>query len=175
MPDASWESLIAGLCRSACEGDERTPAVDKLLLALMILARAQRGGPANVFRFRDLDAPLGEALAAFGPAGAGHTPEAAFWRLQEDGFWFVHDLATLVGAANGSGSPPRARLLEADAAAEVPAPLWDDLRNDPARVARLLHTVLAAHWPQERHGEILAKLVFDLQVDEEEEEDDEAG
>jgi putative restriction endonuclease len=155
----SWETLLASM-RVFTRGSER--AVHKPLLALMILARAQRGGPANVFRFRDLDPPLRDALQAFGPPRRAHRSEQPFWRLKEDGFWRIHDEERL--SQGKPGVPSRRALLEADAAAEVPMALWDELRADPARVARLIQAVMKANWPVERHGELLSTLVFDLSL-----------
>jgi putative restriction endonuclease len=165
MQPATWETLIAGI-RTWTHGSDR--AVHKPLLVLMILARAQRGGPANVFRFRDLDAPLRDALRAFGPPRKRYRSEQAFWHLKEDGFWVVPGEARLARLTGGA-PPSRRRLLEEDAAAEVPPALWEELRREPARAARLIQGVLAAHWPAERHGEILARLVFDLPEEEPEE------
>ena len=157
----TWETWIAGL---GAHGTARS--VHGPLLALMILARAPRGGPANVFRFRDLDEPLRAALAAFGPPRKRHRAEIAFWRLEGDGLWVVHDRARIAKRAGGA-TPSRRLLLEMDAAAEVPQAAWETLRADPGRVARLIHQVMADTWPIERHGEILAELVFDLRLEEE--------
>ncbi|APR79784.1 Hypothetical protein A7982_05131 [Minicystis rosea] len=140
--------------------------MDRPLLALMILARAQRGGPANVFRFRDLDEPLRAALAAFGPPQEEHRAELAFWELRDDVFWVVHDEARIAQRA-GDTPPSRALLVEEDAAAEVPEAAWEALRTDPGRTARLIHQVMTSTWPAERHGEILAELVFDFRIEEE--------
>lgn len=158
----SWESWIAGM-RVWSRGGAR--AVHKPLLVLMILARAQRGGPANVFRFRDLDGPLREGLASFAQGTKARRSELPFWRLREDGFWRVHDEARLAKGARGA--PSRRALLDADAAAEVPIDAWEELRRDPARVARLIQAVVTAHWPLERRGEVLSRVVFDLEIEEE--------
>lgn len=160
-----WESLIDSM-RVPVRGGER--GVHKALLTLIILARAQRGGPANVFRFRDLDEPLRAALAKLGPARKTHRSEVGFWRLAEDGFWVVRDQARLTKLTGGK-TPGRRLLLEKDAAAEVPVALWEALRGDPARVARLIQRVMARHWAPERHGEVLAEVVFDMAVDEDDE------
>jgi hypothetical protein len=144
-----WEAFV--------EGGSRVPGGG--LLLLMILGRAQRGGPFNVFRFRDLDEPFAEAAAAFA-AGSEAAP-AAFWALREAGFWEVR------GEARFAAAPTREALLDADAAALVPAARWEELRSDPARTARLLKAVLVAGWPAEQHGRLLAEVVFDLRVDEE--------
>jgi len=163
MEPATWESLIAGMTTWS-RGTER--AVHKPLLVLMILGRAQRGGPANVFRFRDVDEPLREALRAFGPARKSYRAELPFWRLKEDGFWVVQDEARLSKLTNGS-APGRRLLLEEDAAAEVPRGMWDELAGDPARVARLVRGVLERHWPAEVRGQVAAEVVFGMKVDEE--------
>jgi len=159
MPPATWETLIAEL-------QSPKGAVHEPLLVLMILGRALRGGPANVFRFRDLDEPLSAALRAFGPPRKRHHPERAFWRLREHGFWVVHREARL-GPRTGP-EPSRRRLLDEDAAAEVPRALWDELSGDHARTARLAQRVVEAHWPAEVRGAVLADLVFDLRVDDDE-------
>ncbi len=155
--------MIAGM-RVWSRGGER--AVHKPLLVLMILARAQRGGPANVFRFRDLDEPLREALAAFGPVRKVYRSEYPFWYLKEDGFWVVHNEARLTELKR-SGEPSRRLLLDEDAAAEVPVGLWDQLSGDPVRVARLIQVVAAANWPLEKRGELLSRVVFDLTIEDE--------
>jgi hypothetical protein len=147
LPD--WEAFVR-----AAAGVPAGP-----LLVLMILGRAQRGGPFNVFRYRDLDEPLGEAIAAFQAEGAA---PSAFWDLREAGFWEVRDEARFAGAH----APARQALLDGDAAAEVPTQRWEELRGDPARTARLLRSVLSRSWPAEVHGRLLAEVVFDLRVDE---------
>jgi putative restriction endonuclease len=163
MEPATWESLIAGV-NTWSRGTER--AVHKPLLVLMILGRAQRGGPANVFRFRDLDEPLREALRAFGPARKSYRAELPFWRLKEDGFWVVHEEARLSKLANGA-APSRRLLLEEDAAAEVPRAMWDELVREPPRVARLVKGVLDEHWPAEMRGKVAAEVVFGMRLDNE--------
>ncbi len=159
MENPTWESLIAGL-------RVRSRAVHKPLLVLMILGRAQRGGPANVFRFRDLDEPLREALQSFGPPRKRPSSESAFWSLKDDGFWVVHDEARLARAMT-SKRPSRRLLLKEDAAAEVPRELWDALVQEPARVARLVKTVLETHWedPSVR-ARVAAEVVFGMRVEE---------
>jgi putative restriction endonuclease len=161
--EPTWETLIAGL-GTWTRGAER--ALHKPLLVLMILGRAQRGGPANVFRFRDLDEPLREALQAFGPARKSYRSELPFWRLKEDGFWVVHHEARLAARTRG-GAPTRRLLLDEDAAAEVPVARWEELRAEPGRVARLVQTVLQAYWPAELRGRVAAEVVFGLRVEEE--------
>jgi putative restriction endonuclease len=162
MQAATWETLIADM-RVWSRGSER--AVHTPLLVLMILGRAQRGGPANVFRFRDLDEPLREALRAFGPPRKSCRSELPFWRLKDDGFWMVHDEARLASLMKGA-EPSRRLLLAEDAAAEVPVALWEQLAEDPGRVARLVQKVLEMHWPAEVRGKVAAEVVLGLKVEE---------
>lgn len=164
MEAATWETLIANV-KTWSRGGER--AVHKPLLVLMILGRAQRGGPANVFRFRDVEEPLREALRAFGPARKSYRAEVPFWRLKEDGFWVIQGEDRIASLAKG-GSPSRRLLLEEDAAAEVPATLWGELAGDPARVARLIQAVLEMGWSDPAvRGRVAAEVVFGMKVDEE--------
>lgn len=152
-----WETLIGNL----------RPPAPRRLLVLMILARAQRGGPANVFRYRDLDEPLRRALAAFGPGQRPRGAEQAFWRLRNDGFWRIHDEARLAGLSRGP-VPSRRLLLAEDAAAEVPAPLWRALSGDAPRVARLVQAVLEGGFAPELRGAVLAEVVMGLGWEEDE-------
>lgn len=159
MEPDTWETLIAGL-RTGTRG-----AVGKPLLVLMILGRAQRGGPANVFRFRDLDETLREALRAFGPPRKTYRSEHPFWHLKSDGFWVVQGEARLAKLMRGR-EPSRRSLLDEDAAAVVPRETWDALVREPPRVARLVQRVLEI-WPAEVRGQVAAEVVMGLGFEEE--------
>lgn len=158
----SWETLIVGV-NTWTRGTER--AVHKPLLVLMILGHAQRGEPANVFRFRSIDEPLRESLRAFGPSRKSYRSEYPFWYLKDDGFWVVHNEARLAALKRGR-EPSRRLLPDEDAAAEVPRGLLEELSADPARVAGLVQKVLEMHWEDPKTRARMAAEVLRLQVEE---------
>lgn len=155
-PLASWNELIAHL-GTWKQGTER--AVNKPLLTLMMLARAQRG-ESNVIPYRDLDAPLGAALRNFGPPRRTYHPEYPFWYLQNDGFWAIPNADTL--KRKDQREPTRRALLSADAVAEVPEPLWTELTGQPALPADLALQILHTFWPESIHDTIASGLGLDL-------------
>jgi predicted restriction endonuclease len=69
-------------------GSERAP--HKPLLVLYALGQLSRGGPNSV-AFRHVAPKLTELLKEFGPTRQSYHPEYPFWRLQNDGLWFVDD------------------------------------------------------------------------------------
>jgi putative restriction endonuclease len=159
MSQSSWNDLIANI-RTWKHGETR--AVNKPLLTLMVLSRAQRE-ESNEFRFREIEDPLKKALRDFGPPRKAYHPEYPFWYLQNDGFWTIPGATALL---QGGAQQPTARALaDANAVAIVPETLWSELRRDPAQIGDLAEAILDAFWPDSIHETIAAELDLDLDLD----------
>jgi putative restriction endonuclease len=141
MP-ASWEELLDGMVVYKAHGEI---GVNKPLLVLMILARAQRGGE-NAFHFTEMVDGLTTALRDFGAERQTIHPEYPFWHLQNDGFWLIQDRDDIPITLGATGPTKRA-LLDADAVGYVLPTMWEQLRKDPRSVPRLAQRVLSRFWP----------------------------
>ncbi len=156
MARPTWSELIGNI-GTWKRGKVR--AVNKPLLILMILARAQRK-EANEVRFREIVGPLAQALRNFGPPRRALHPEYPFWYLQNDGFWDIRDAKQLLGESKSQ--PTLRTLVEADAVAVVPEVFWVELQRKPAQIAELAQTILDTFWPESIHDTIAAELDLDM-------------
>ena len=140
-------------------GGQRAP--HKPLLLLLALARF--AGGEERLPFSAVEAPLRGLLRDFGPARAGYHPEYPFWRLQNDGLWQLGGTAGLVRRASNA-DPTLASLRAADPVGRFPDDMAALLRARPECIAELAEAVLAAHFPDTLHGEILAAVGLDLEA-----------
>jgi len=156
-PKTGWEELISGM-RPGRSGSEL--AVHQPLFTLLLLGRAQRG-ESNQVSFREIDAPLREALERFGPCSKRYSSELAFWHLQSAGYWVVEEKDTLP-RRKGKDRPTRTGLLDYDAKGYVPPQLWDELLRDPALIRKLAGQILDTFWPKSVHDAILGSAELSM-------------
>lgn len=137
-------------------GGERAP--HKPLLLLLALARVQRGD-ARLVAFAALEEDLARLLADFGPPRRSLHPEYPFWRLQNDGdFWVVPEREALVaarGERKRTGDVPRRLLRERGAHGGFSPEVDAALRGDPALVNQIGLALLEANFPPSLHADIL--------------------
>ena len=79
------------------KGDQRAP--HKPLLILYALGKWQAG--QSVLRYVDVEKDLTILLREFGPPRRSDHPEQPFWRLQNDGVWFVSAPAKIATKKRG--------------------------------------------------------------------------
>ena len=135
-------------------GDERAP--HKPLLVLYALARISRGEPRMV-PYAEAMEPLRRLLTEFGPARQTHHPEQPFARLANDGIW---ELRTERVGHVAEGEPTSRRLLDGGTSGGFLPHFHEALAANPALVQRAATLVLAAHFPETYHDEILTELGF---------------
>ena len=134
-------------------GGQRAP--HKPLLLLLALARFASG--EERLSFSAVEAPLRGLLRDFGPARAGYHPQYPFWRLQNDGLWQLGGTAGLVQRSSNA-DPTLASLRAEDPVGRFPDDIAALLRARPECIAELAESVLAAHFPDTLHDEILAAV-----------------
>ena len=132
-------------------------APHKPLLLLWALARVQRR-EARLAPWTELAPALTTLLEDYGPPRKAQHPEHPFWRLQADGLWEVTGptgsrLTTL--QVNRSGDVAKSALADAGAMGGFPAPIYEALAADAALVNRSAAAILAAHFPDSLHEDIL--------------------
>lgn len=137
-------------------GAQRAP--HKPLLLLLALAQLLRG-EGRLLAYRDVDSRLRDLLVDYGPPRKSYHPEYPFWRLQNDGdFWIVPEREAAVQRAGGrrrSGDLPPSVLLEVDAHGGFSAPVAEVLAADPVLANEIAASILAAHFPASLHEDIL--------------------
>jgi putative restriction endonuclease len=152
-----WERLVGNL-HVWKQGSERAPY--EPLLVLMLLARAQHGGPNRV-AFREVDRPLHDLMEEFGPPRGSYSPELPFWHLRSDQFWEIEDSERLP-RRKGKDRPLRSAFVRDNPVGYVPAALWQELVDDRALIARLGRCILEEFWPETYHESILAAVGLDV-------------
>jgi putative restriction endonuclease len=138
-------------------------APHKPLLILLALARVQRGEPRLV-AFADVDAPLRQLLAAFGPSGAAKSRHYPFWHLATDGdgtLWQLSGPRELLNRPAGA-TPNLTELREQHVMGGFATDIDQALRQVPGLLEGLAARVLEAFFPTTLHGDIAATLGLDL-------------
>jgi len=141
--------------------DEREP--HKPLLLLLALSRLQQGGDRPV-SFSDVQQRLDHLLRQFGPPRKAYHPEYPFWRLQNDGLWQVTSATPLKSRASNT-DPLKSELIEKRAEGGFSEPVWRLLKADPRLVDSIIRMILAAHFPDSIHEDILSYVGLSLLSD----------
>ena len=106
-----------------------------------------------------VDERLGQLLREFGPPRKSVHTEFPFWRLQSDGVW-VLDRADQVSVTN-SGDAHKSALLRANVRGGLPEDIYDTLRANRQLASRIAGDLLAAHFPETQHDDILQSVGLD--------------
>lgn len=157
LPDplAPFDSL-----RVWSRGGQRAP--HKPLLVLYALGRLVRG-EARFVPFREVKEQLGRLLREFGPERHSYHPEFPFWRLANDGVWHVevdrpHELRFRVSNTD----PPQTELLAQNARGAFMPDVERAFRDDPVAITLVARRLLASHFPETLHDDILAAVGLDV-------------
>lgn len=132
-------------------GDERAP--NKPLLLLYALGRVSRG-ESRLVPYDQVHQDLGDLLQEFGRGGRRGHPEYPFWYLQNDGVWSVETERTLV-LREGKQQPTVGSLRENQVPGGFPLSVDSLLRADPELVREAALVLLARHFPESIHQDIL--------------------
>ena len=127
-------------------------APHKCLLALWAIGRCL-SGESRMAPYRTVDAALGGLLRDFGPPRKSVHTEFPFWRLQGDGVWELDDVGGV--RVTSSGDAYKGDLLSREVRGGLPADIYDTLRADHRLTAEIVRDLLAAHFPETRHDDIL--------------------
>jgi putative restriction endonuclease len=139
-------------------GDQRAP--HKPLLVLYALGRWLRGDHADI-PFAEVNGPLAELLAEFGPPRQSYHPEYPFWRLQNDDVWQVTSASPLATRQSNT-DPPKSALLAGEAAGGFTDDVKAALDADPALAGKIAQRLLDSHFPPSLHEDILEAVGLDL-------------
>jgi len=139
-------------------GDQRAP--HKPLLVLYSLGRWRRG--VTEIPYSDVEKDLTSLLNEFGPPRRTPHPEQPFWRLQNDGLWLVTGVGTLSPPASDR-IPLVSDLREKEARGQFTLDFQNALRNNRGLVSEIARMLLANHFPDSLHEDILNAV--DLQIE----------
>jgi putative restriction endonuclease len=149
-------ALFEGLRRAQSQGRY---APHKPLLVLLALARIQRG-ETRLLAFAEVDQPMQNLLAEFGPTGAAKSRHYPYWHLDRS-LWQVNGPATLVRRALGA-TPNLSELREDGVQAGFAPEVDAALRSQPALLVRVGQRVLEAYFPATLHADIAEAVGLDL-------------
>ena len=136
-------------------GVRRAP--HKPLLLLVAIARLLRG--QREIPFLDASSALTPLLAAYAPpVKSRHQPELPYWHLQFDGLWHVADGEELPRQSGGFPRMSGLRRTHAHLATEFARAL----ESDPAFLMTVVEMLLAAHFPESVHADILEAVGLHL-------------
>ena len=137
-------------------GGQRAP--HKPLLLLYALARFAEGHER--LPFSEVEPRLVGLLRDFGPTRRAYHASYPFWRLQNDGLWTLDGDDGLVRRSSNT-DPTLTSLRSADPAGRFPDDVTAALHSHPGLIAELAGVVLAAHFPDSVHDEILDAVGLD--------------
>ena len=139
-------------------------APHKPMLILLALARVQRG-ESRLVAFTDMDEPLKQLLAEFGPSSAAKSRHYPFWHLATDGsgaLWELSGPRELLKRAAGA-TPSLTELRAHHVQGGFPADIDDALRHVPGLLEAVALRVLEAYFPSTLHAEILGAVGLDVE------------
>jgi putative restriction endonuclease len=137
-------------------GDQRAP--NKPLLILYALGCWSHG--IVLLSYSDVHTDLSKLLNEFGPPRRTPHPEQPFWRLQNDGVWVVSGVSQPL---NSDRFPHIADLQRQGVKGQFAPVLQELMRTDPSIVGDIARHLLASHFPESLHQEILSAV--DLSID----------
>ena len=140
-------------------GSERAP--HKPLLVLWTLGRYAAGAD-RLLQYEEIDRALQKLLRDFGPPRTSYHPEYPFWYLQNNGVWEVKPGGRLRVREGKASQPPRSELLRAGAAGGLTPDLFQAVVRAPGLLAEIARELLAAHFPETLHEDILQEIGLDL-------------
>ncbi|MFC1526224.1 phosphorothioated DNA-binding restriction endonuclease [Candidatus Latescibacterota bacterium] len=140
-------------------GSERAP--HKPLLVLHALARLSHGQES--VPFTSVDEVVGALLREFGPPRKSYHPEYPFWRLQNDGLWEIPDAARFA-RRTGHSDARKSELLRHEAVGQFPTDVLVALRSDPSLIHDIAHALLAQHFPESMHDDILSAVGLSIDM-----------
>ena len=85
------------------KGDQRAP--HKPLLLLYVLAQYKQGHDRLFDYKKEIEEPLHDLLARFGPQRKHYYPNMPFWRLKNDGFWQLINFENCTNPISTSKEP----------------------------------------------------------------------
>jgi putative restriction endonuclease len=141
------------------KGGQRAP--HKPLLVLYALARWQQG--KEDVTYNEVEPKLTTLLREFGPPRGSDHPEYPFIHLQTDGLWTVH-LPAGLPMKKEKAFPRIGGLRSHDVRAGFTTDVQAALRADTRLVGRIASNVLATHFPEILHQDILNEVGLDLEL-----------
>jgi putative restriction endonuclease len=138
-------------------------APHKPLLILLALARVQHGEP-RLAEFTEVEGPLKQLLAEFGPSSAAKSRHYPFWHLATDGHGALWELSgpREVLRRPAGATPSLGELRAHHIKGGFPADVDDALRHHPDLLQAVAARVLDTYFPLTLHGDIVATLGLDI-------------
>ena len=133
-------------------------APHKCLLALWAIGRCL-SGESRMASYRLVDERLGELLREFGPPRKAVHTEFPFWRLQGDGVWIL-DRPEQVSVTS-SGDAHKSALLRGNIRGGLTEDIYETLHANQQIASRIASDLLAAHFPETQHDDILQAVGLD--------------
>ena len=131
-------------------------APHKPLLALLTLARIQRGGPQFI-SWTELEPQLRDLLVEFGPRSKSIHPEYPFWYMRNDkGLWVVPEVDQL--EVNNKGFVSVRELRERNPRGGFSDEVDTALRADPSLVNEVVAALLERNFTESWHEDILDRI-----------------
>ena len=133
-------------------------APHKCLLALWAIGRCL-SGESRMASYRLVDERLGGLLREFGPPRKAVHTEFPFWRLQHDGVWEIDRTDGI--SVTSSGDAHKTALLRANVHGGLIEDIYETLRANHRLAAQVASDLLAAHFPDSQHDDILQAVGID--------------
>lgn len=135
-----------------------TRAPNKCLLALWAIGRCLNG-ESRMAPWPLVNEQLGELLREFGPQRKVVHTEQPFWRLRKDGVWTLEGEERVT--VTSKGDPHTSALLRDNVHGGLSKPIYDLLRADRLLAADVARDLLAVHFDETLHDDILLAVDID--------------
>ena len=152
--DADFLKRVLNM-QTGMSGDLRAP--HKPLLALWAIGRCVRR-EQRLVSYKQIDEELARLMSLFGPHGRPKNTHYPFWRMLNDGIWEV-DRPELVRTTK-SNDAYKLDLLRHQICGGLTATDYATLQNNPMLARRIAGELVARHFPQSIHEEVLEATIF---------------
>lgn len=136
-------------------GDRRAP--HKPLLVLLALGYLQNENQ-RLLEYPKIEEKLEELLTEFGTPRNATNTHYPFWRLRKEGIWEVERAKELT--VNTSGDVKKTELRTKNIRAGFTEEVYDLLKNDTALASEIGMNILASHFPDTIHEDIIHETGF---------------
>ena len=104
--------------------------------------------------FSEIDGPLSNLLAEFGPASAARSRHYPFWHLRTDGLWQLSGPRGILDRPPGA-TPTLTELRREHVAGGLTPELVTAFRRNPALISAVARRIVEAHFPESLQRDVL--------------------
>ena len=142
------------------KGDQRAP--HKPLLLLYVLAQYKQGHDRLFDYEKEIEKPLHDLLARFGPQRKHYYPNMPFWRLKNDGFWQLINFENCTNPILPSKEPTSKTLSSYQVLGGFDEQTYKLIKTNPTIIDQLAGQILSQHFTESVQENLINRFGFNL-------------